>query len=164
MTRTRLKALLDKYDTPLAAAFFVGLCGLWFFFYTEQAASYPKLHALGIHKWAVTCEGGGRTYRLTSKNTSNDRAGASLIQRSLSLLTATGEELYYTVRFEPDAYEREDVWSFRIGWDNRVFAPRWRADEVLYGDEQRFEIAGALDALTVVDREGRRMVFVCQRH
>ena len=40
---------------------------------------------------------------------------------------------------------------------------RWRADEVLYGDEQGFEVARELDALAVVDQEGRRRVLVCQR-
>ena len=160
--RWRVKALLDTYDTPLGVTFLVGMVVLWVVLSTEQEATYPKLHARGLHSWAVTCAGAGRTYRLHSANTSGSRSGASLIQRSLSLFSATGDELYYTQRFDPDAYERDGVWAFRVGWDNRLFAPRWRSDEVLYGDEARFEIAGALDALTVVDQEGRRLGLVCQ--
>ena len=104
--RAKLSAFLVKYDTPLGIGFLVGLCGLWFVFAIQQEATYPKLHAVGIRDWAVTCEGGGRTYRLESGNVSGYRSGLSVIQRSLSLFNDAGEELYYTQRFEPEAYER----------------------------------------------------------
>ena len=161
--RAKLSAFLVKYDTPLGIGFLVGLCGLWFVFAIQQEGTYPKLHAVGIRDWAVTCEGGGRTYRLESGNVSGYRSGLSVIQRSLSLFNDAGEELYYTQRFEPEAYERDAAWSFRVGWDNRLLAPRWRSGEVLYGDEKRFEIAGAFDVLTVVTDEGRRLAFACRQ-
>ena len=161
--RAGLSAFLVRYDTPLGVGFLVGLCGLWFVFAIQQEAAYPKLHAVGIRDWAVTCEGGGRTYRLESRNVSGFRSGPSLIQRSLSLFNDAGEELYHTQRFEPDAYEKDAAWAFRVGWDNRLFAPRWRSGEVLYGDESRFEVAAAIDGLTVVTKEGGRLAFDCEQ-
>ena len=160
--RAGLSAFLVKYDTSLGVGFLVGLCGLWFVFATQQEAAYPKLHAVGIRDWAVACEGGGRTYRLESGNVSGYRSGASVIQRSLSLFDGAGEELYYTQRFDPDAYERDGVWSFTTGRDSRLVAPRKRAREVLYGDEARFEIGSAFDVLTVVTEEGGRLTLACR--
>ena len=159
----KLRAVVDRYDKPLGVAFIIGLCGLWFYFYAEQEAAYPRLHAVGLRSWAVVCEDDGRTYRLQSENTSDYRSGASVIQRSLSLFNGAGEELYYTERFDPDAYESDDVWSFRAGWDNRLFAPRWHSGEVLYGDEARFEMDASLGRLAVVTTDGRRLDLGCER-
>ena len=158
-----LRAVVEKYDKPLGVAFLVGLCGLWFYFYTEQEAAYPGLHAVGLRSWGVTCQGDGRTYRLQSENISGYRSGASVIRRSLSIFNDAGDELYYTQRFDPDAYESHDVWSFRAGWDNRLFAPRRRSGEVLHGDEQRFEIGAGLGGMTIVTKEGGRLGLDCKR-
>lgn len=155
--------LPDKYDKLLAIALCAALCVLWFWLALREEGDYPKLHDQGIGTWVVTCHGHGRTYRLRSENTASAHSGLRVLHRSLSLLDGVGEELYYTVRFDPDAYETHGVWRFRTGWDSRLFAPRWRASEVLYGDEERFEISAAFDALTVVTSDGRRIVLACQR-
>ena len=153
---------IRRYDKPIGVALLAGLFVAWAIIYTEQEATYPALHAIGIRSWAVTCAGQDRIYRLQSKNTSGHRSGASVIQRSLSLYTADGEELYYTMRFDPDVYEMHKVWSFRVSWDNRLFAPRWRSGEVLYGDEEYFKVDAGFGELTVVMDDGGRLGLACQ--
>ena len=159
----KLQAFLDKHDTPLTVLFFIGLCILWFVVALRQEAEYPKLHQVGLRSWAVTCEGSGRRYRLYSENTSGYRSSASVIQRSLSVLDEAGEERYFTVRFDPDAYERNDVWSFRIGRDSRLFAPSG-GTEILYGDEAQLLVLADYTALIVVTDSGGRLVLGCQPH
>ena len=157
-----IRDFVHKHDTPLAIAWFLGLCVLWFVFALEQEASYPKLHEFGIRHWTVTCQNEARSYRLHSENLSGWRSGPSVIQRHLSILNEHGEELYYTARFNPDRYERNSVWAFTVGRDSRLFDGS-RSSEVLYGDEAVFAIHARFDALTVVTENGSRLVLPCRQ-
>ena len=151
-----------KYRKYLGVVSLVGLCALWFVLQGREVGRYPKLHALGFHGWYAWCQGEGRTYRLMSDHPVISHRRLRVTDRSLTLLNDREEELYYTDRFDPDAYETDDVWSFKTGPDGRVIAPRRRVGEVLRGDEERFEVGAALDALTVVTREGGRLTLACR--
>ena len=158
----RLSALSAEHKKPLSAVFLIGLCALWFVLYQREEGAYPKLHALGFHGWHVQCEGNGRTYRLLSDHPVISHRRPRVTDRSLSLFNERQEELYYTDRFDPEAYERDDVWSFATGRDGRLIAPRQRVREVLHGDEKRFEVTASLDALSVVTNAGQRLVLACE--
>jgi len=158
----RLSALSAEHKKPLSAVFLIGLCALWFVLHQREEGAYPKLHALGFHGWYVQCEGNGRTYRLLSDHPVISHRRLRVTDRSLSLFNERQEELYYTDRFDPDAYERDDVWSFATGRDGRLIAPHKRVREVLHGDEERFEVTASLDALSVVTNAGRRLVLACE--
>jgi len=86
-----------------------------------------------------------------------------VVQRSLSVLDEAGVERYFTVRFDPDAYERDDVWSFRTGRDSRLFAPLG-GSEILYGDEAQLLVQSDYTALIIVTNSGGRLVLGCQLH
>lgn len=156
-----MRSWVARHDRLLGTAFLAGLTVLWFALSFRERDAHPELHALGLHDWAVECEGAGRAYRLRSFNISGHRSGEGVLQRGLDLLGPDGGRLYHTVRFDPDAYGRDGVWAFDAGWDSRVFAPRSRAAEVLRGDEARFEVSAALNRLDVVDVRGRRLSMAC---
>ena len=122
--------------------------------YLREEVRYPKLQALRFNDWYVPCDGNGRTCRLLSEHPVVSCRRTEANDRSLILFNEEAEELNDADRFDPDAYETDNVWSFAAGRDRRLIAPRQRVREVLYGDDERFEIGSAFDVLSG-DQGGR---------
>ena len=122
---------------------------------SREAQDAPKLTGFGRIDFSIVCEGEARIYRLVSTNPPDAQRNRSVHSRSLGLGDRAGTVLYSTRLFDGAALDAEGVWRFhhRPTADTRLLA-RKDEDAVLYGDEQRFDIAEDFGSMVVETSTG----------
>ena len=145
-----------SHRDAVASVLLVALCLLVLYWAkSRETALAPKLAGFGLVDFSIVCEGEARVYRLVSTNPPDAQRNRSIHSRSLGLGDHAGAVLYSTMLFDGDALDAEGVWRFhhRRTADTRLLA-RKDPGAVLYGDEQRFDIAEDFVSMVVETSTG----------